>query len=552
MSKKASLGTDFEIDIDVLMVTRLLVQANSGGGKSWCIRKLLEATHGKVQQIVLDVEGDFASLRREFDYVLAGKDGDIQAHPQHAELLARRILELHSDLIVDLYELKPWERIKFVKNFLESMVNAPKELWHPVLIVLDEAHLFCPEKDQAESKNAVIDIATRGRKRGFCLVAATQRLSKLHKDTAAECNNKLIGRTVLDIDLKRAADEMGITAKEAQQLRKLQPGEFNAFGPAIAEEVIKRKIGNVKTPHPKAGQGAQRHTPAATAKVKLALQKLADLPQEAEEEARDATSLRAKVKELERQLRERPKPGVDQEAMDRQIAAVKKDFERQMYAKLKSLSGDIKRTMADYITSKLEDKEFNPKVEMPPNLYPVHAKMVQMTARPAAPVVRKIPVVTENSELPQLGACERAILGFLSLHPLKSFSKQQVGALTGYKHSGGGFNNAVSRLKVSDFVYKNGDKLQITDQGAEWITENGTGQQHSLQDWINKLGACERAVFEMLMSDPSTVYTKQEIAECTNYQAGGGGFNNALSRLNTLGLITKQGDQIQLNPDIQL
>jgi DNA helicase HerA-like ATPase len=38
-------------------------------------------------------------------------------------------------------------------------------------------------------------LATRGRKRGFCAVAATQRLSKLHEGRAAECNNKLIGRT---------------------------------------------------------------------------------------------------------------------------------------------------------------------------------------------------------------------------------------------------------------------------------------------------------------------------------------------------------------------
>jgi hypothetical protein len=55
-----------------------------------------------------------------------------------------------------------------VRLFLEALVNAPKKLWHPALVVVDEAHVFCPETGEAESGDAVIDLATRGRKRGFC------------------------------------------------------------------------------------------------------------------------------------------------------------------------------------------------------------------------------------------------------------------------------------------------------------------------------------------------------------------------------------------------
>ena len=46
------------IDVDRLVETRMLLQANSGAGKSWAIRRLLEQTHGRCQQIVLDVEGE--------------------------------------------------------------------------------------------------------------------------------------------------------------------------------------------------------------------------------------------------------------------------------------------------------------------------------------------------------------------------------------------------------------------------------------------------------------------------------------------------------------
>src|SRR5947209_18195302 len=138
------------------------------------------------------------------------------------------------------------KRKLFVKLFLEALFNAPKHLWHAVLIVIDEAHVFAPEKGQSEAMEAVIDLATRGRKRGYCAVLATQRLSKLHKDAVAEMNNKLIGRTGLDIDRKRAAEELGFSTKEdAISLRNLAPGEFYAFGPAISEAVEKVTVGPV-------------------------------------------------------------------------------------------------------------------------------------------------------------------------------------------------------------------------------------------------------------------------------------------------------------------
>ena len=45
-------------DLNLLLTTRLLIQANSGGGKSWLIRVLCEQAFGKVQVIVIDREGE--------------------------------------------------------------------------------------------------------------------------------------------------------------------------------------------------------------------------------------------------------------------------------------------------------------------------------------------------------------------------------------------------------------------------------------------------------------------------------------------------------------
>src|SRR6266850_747296 len=95
MNRTFELGPGMPCDLDILMESRLLIQASSGGGKSRTLRRILEQTHGKVQQIVIDPEGELVSLREKFDYVLAAREGgDTPADPRYAALLAERLLEL--------------------------------------------------------------------------------------------------------------------------------------------------------------------------------------------------------------------------------------------------------------------------------------------------------------------------------------------------------------------------------------------------------------------------------------------------------------------------
>jgi hypothetical protein len=84
-------GEKLECELPALVDTRLLIQANSGGGKSWLLRLIAE--RAGIQTIVLDNEGEFASLREAVDMLLVGASGELPANPRHAALLARRLLE---------------------------------------------------------------------------------------------------------------------------------------------------------------------------------------------------------------------------------------------------------------------------------------------------------------------------------------------------------------------------------------------------------------------------------------------------------------------------
>lgn len=204
---KAETGEEVYIDIATLVSTRLLVTASSGGGKSETLRRILEEAVAHVQCIVIDPEGEFSTLREKYPYVLVGEGGETPADIRTAALVAVRLLELNASAVCDIFEMRAADRHEWVKRFLDAMIHAPKSLWHPVLVIVDEAHTYCPESGYGKSAatQSVIDLANLGRKRQFCPILATQRLSKLDKNAVEPLQNYLVGRTTFD-DQKRAAE----------------------------------------------------------------------------------------------------------------------------------------------------------------------------------------------------------------------------------------------------------------------------------------------------------------------------------------------------------
>ena len=138
--------------------------------------------------------------------------------------------------------------------FLGGLFDAERDLWYPMLVVVDEAQLFAPAvagevSDEARklSLGAMTNLMCRGRKRGLAGVIATQRLAKLAKNVAAEASNFLMGRTFLDIDMARAADLLGMERRQAEMFRDLERGHFVALGPALSRRPLPVRIGAVET-----------------------------------------------------------------------------------------------------------------------------------------------------------------------------------------------------------------------------------------------------------------------------------------------------------------
>src|SRR3978361_1847549 len=74
-------GAPATLDLEELLATRLLVQGNSGSGKSHLLRRLLEQSAPWVQQTIIDPEGDFVALADRFGHLLI----DAQEHTEQAQ-----------------------------------------------------------------------------------------------------------------------------------------------------------------------------------------------------------------------------------------------------------------------------------------------------------------------------------------------------------------------------------------------------------------------------------------------------------------------------------
>lgn len=541
------------INLDTLLETKLLIQANSGGGKSWLIRKLLEESHGKVQQIVIDLEGEFSTLREKFDYVVAGKGGDTPADPKSAALLARKLLELNVSAIIDLYELDHYQRKHFVKLFLEAMIDAPKDLWHPCIVVIDEAHVFCPEKGQSEASSAVIELATRGRKRGFCAVLATQRLSKLHKDAAAECNNKLIGRTGLDIDRKRAAEELGFTSKDQElSLRTMNAGEFFAFGPAISVEVKKVKVGGVKTSHPKVGSRMLTAVPIPpTSKIKSLLPQLSDLPKEAEEEARTIDDLKKQIFDLKRSQRVQVGvQGIDQGAIDEALKPYIEEMKKAEFGQ-RELIGSYE----DY-ANKIKNLVDNFGIELSKITPPKMGAMVSYT--PVSKVY-KIPEKPEglsdnvdhnmgsirlDDDKPITGGAMRMLKVLAKRYPMK-FTKSQLGTLSKLSPRSGTYGTYFSLLRSKGLIQIDANLISITKLGLEMVGPVSEYDLRTVEMWQGNLFGGARRMFDVLVGNAPKALSKEELGEMVGLSANSGTFGTYLSMLRSNGLVETEGGLIK-------
>ena len=121
-------GDPAEMDLEELLSTRLLVQGNSGSGKSHLFRRILEQSANVVQQAIIDPEGDFVSFSERFGHIVV----DANRTPSELARIANRIRQHRASVVLNLEGLDAEVQMSCASAFLNGLFDADRHYWYPV------------------------------------------------------------------------------------------------------------------------------------------------------------------------------------------------------------------------------------------------------------------------------------------------------------------------------------------------------------------------------------------------------------------------------------
>jgi hypothetical protein len=511
-----------------LIGSRAIINGASGAGKSHVLRRLLEQTHGHMQHLVLDVEDEFFTLRERFDYVLIGGDGaDAPITEETARQMARTLLELGVSAILQLNDLGLAGQRRLIGEFISGLMAAPKSLWHPVLVTLDESHRYIPNGATFASTEPLVNLATAGRKRGFGALFATQRLSALSTDIRGQCPNRIMGRVDQALDRRAAAEILGFapSSPEAQGLMRLQH-EFWVVGPALAPEPRLHRFSRAITTHLQLGM-RDVPSPPTPERVRAMLGRLAEAATKAE--ATDAGGDAKYSKKYARSMQA-------ESAVD--VAGIRKAAYAEGFA-----AGDAAasaRVLEEGRRQALEDArravdealaELQGGMDRPPERAP------EPRAAQTAPAPDNPPSEDNDASAPEKlpGGHQKIInaLAWFESARIHEPGRHQVGWAANYRADTGHFGNMLSDLARWGLIERTSGTLALTDEGRERAeAPKGKLTAAILVERIKaKLGGpAAKVLGELARIYPSSA-TRDELAAATGYRADTGNFGNIITEL---------------------
>ncbi len=130
--------------------------------------------------------------------------------------------------IIDMKGVNPDLQAMIVSKLCTDIFEARKlNTIPPCMLVLEEAHNFCPEKgfDRTVSSDILRTIASEGRKFGLGLMVVSQRPARVDKNILSQCNTQIIMKVTNPNDLKAISKGLeGISSDVEEDIKRLSPG----------------------------------------------------------------------------------------------------------------------------------------------------------------------------------------------------------------------------------------------------------------------------------------------------------------------------------------
>lgn len=149
--------------------------------------------------------------------ILGGEHGDLPLAVEQGSAVAEMLIAERVPVVLDLGLFRKNEQVRFMTDFAETLYQKNRAALH---IVLDEADAFAPQRPLPGHQRllgAIEDIVRRGRARGLGATLITQRPAVLNKDVLTQIEVLVVMRTIGPQDRNAIDDWIKVHGEPGQR-----------------------------------------------------------------------------------------------------------------------------------------------------------------------------------------------------------------------------------------------------------------------------------------------------------------------------------------------
>lgn len=551
----------------------------TGSGKTYGASKYAEELWGKsVQFIVLDPVGVWYGLRLAEDGkkpshinipIFGGLHGDVPLEPTGGELIANLIVDKGLSCIIDVSQFEhDTDKARFAKDFANRLFFRKKSAPSAIHLFLEECQEFVPQNPQRGEEqmlHAFIRMQKLGRNFGIGSSYISQRPQEVNKKALNMCQTLFVFRTTGTHErtaIEKWIEDKSLDESIANDLPKIPTGSCHVWSPEFLKisEIIrislKQTFNASATPEVGAVAKARHLAPIELDKIRT---EMAATIEKAKSE--DPKLLKNEIFELENEIK---KNGIKKETLvcdpsliSKEVTKALMENKRQWQKEKEAMEkyiAQLLRALTEMCTQggrALEIKrivvERSPGYIEPKAIYNASLVSPSQEKRQHAPVpLEKTQFdseVAHNDGPKPLSKCAQTILLYLQTRTSgqNRKTKSQLWIATGYTPSGS-FNNAIYELTGQNLIEKDA-------HGFISNSQNNQEFDTSIEKWFSKVSACAKKILQLMLQDPYTAITKDDLILKTGYQPSGS-FNNAIYELTGPELIIKKDGGYIINPEV--
>lgn len=516
--------------------------ARSGAGKTYAAGVLVEElAASRAQVVVLDPVGTWWGLRVGADGkspglpipVFGGLHADVPLEPEAGKMLADLVVSKRISAVVDVSMMRKGKRKHFITDFIEQLFQLKKASPGPIHIVIEEAHVFIPQRvDRGGERmlGAFEDLCRLGRNFGIGWSVISQRPQAVNKDVLNQVECLFALQTNGAHERKALGEwckERDTDVKFVEDLPGLEIGEAYVWSPQWLRIFKRVKLGKKNTYDASSTPTWEKgKTAPANSMTQIDVDEISKAMGEVVQTAKDNDP-----KEFKKKLAK----------LTDEVSRLTKENQRlrdmpatPAYPDLRPKMGRVnnKLTELGLMVDELREEVLYKSYVGTDSIQPTRAHVQPATPRVPRP---------SNGEVKIQGGARRMLNAVAAVGTI---NRTQMATMAGLSPRSGTFGTYLAKLRTAGFVKESGGKFELTDDGRDASDATPLDFAELRSEWKGKLKGGANRMFNALLESWPSGLTRIELAHSAGLSASSGTYGTYLSKLRGNCLVQEEDGQI--------